>query len=229
MTNDETPPSAPGWEAIDRTVGSLYPSQTPHQFASERPYELDGQAPLPAVTVWSSNAPASWHYVGYGLSELFEKSSPDPTVSGFGIELTLRVPRAPDAERPPVWGATLIQTLGHYVLKRKRGFDSGHTVNLGGPIPGTGVDGCALTGLVCLPDPLLRQIQTPHGQVLFLQIVGLHADELALFGDLELTRQVGALADIDPALMTDPARASWLEDPNLAKILRRYKLGIAID
>lgn len=87
MNDESTPPDAPGWEAIDRAVGMRYPAQVPHQFASSRPYELDGRAPLPAVTVWSSGAPSSWHYVSYGLSELFEKTSPDPSLRPHRTDL----------------------------------------------------------------------------------------------------------------------------------------------
>ena len=226
MSDDSSPPEAPGWTAIDRTVGSLYPGQVPHQFASERPCELDGRAPLPAVTVWSSKAPESWHYVSYGLSELFEKTSPEPSVSGFGIELTLRVPRGEADQHPPLWGVSLIQTLGHYVLSRRKGFDSGHTIHLGSSIDGS--TSSTLTGIVCLPDPLLRQIQTPHGAVLFLQLVGVDERELEVLDGLELEQQVGMLADLDPTCTTDPTRTSWLDDAERAKIVRRYKLGVGI-
>lgn len=229
MSEETTPPDAPGWTAIDQAVGSLYPGQVPHQFASERPYELDGQAPLPAITVWSSKAPESWHFVSYGLSELFEKTSPEPSVSGFGIELTLRVPRGDADPHPPVWGVSLLQTLGHYVLSRRKGFDSGHTIDLEGPIDGSSAPPSALTGIVCLPDPLLRQISTPYGSVLFLQLVGVEARELKVMDELELERQVGLLADIDPSYMTDPRRESWLDHEERAKIVRRYKLGIGLE
>jgi len=229
MSDDTSPPDAPGWSAIDRTVGSLYPGQVPHQFASERPYELDGQAPLPAVSVWSSKAPTSWHYVSYGLSELFEKTSPEPSVSGFGVELTLRVPRGDADPHPPVWGVSLIQTLAHYVLSRRKGFDSGHTIDLGAPIDGSSAPASALTGIVCLPDPLLRQISTPHGSVLFLQLVGVEDRELRVLDALELERQVALLADLDPTYMTDPARSSWIDHEEYSKIVRRYKLGIGLE
>ena len=40
---------APGWEAIDRWVSSKLPAQTPHQFTSKTPYDLDKASPLPAA------------------------------------------------------------------------------------------------------------------------------------------------------------------------------------
>ena len=221
---------APGWDAIDRAVGMVYPGQTPHQFTSRSPYDLDGRSPLPAVTVWEARAPDSWHYVSYGLTELFDKDSPIPDLSGFGIELTLRVPRLEGEQRPPEWGLRLIQMLGHYVLSRKKGFDSGHCVDLGGAITGDPDDATTqLVGLVCAPDPVLRPMDTVHGRVIFMQLVGLTSGELKVFQDLELDAQVGALADLVPSGLTDLRRDSWLEHPELSKVLRRYKLGIGLE
>jgi hypothetical protein len=221
---------APGWAALDRHFQAWFRGVTPHQFTSTRPYELDGHSPLPAVMVWPSDEPRTWLYVGYGLSELFEKSSPLDDTSGFGVELVMRIPRAPlppggslDDEVPPQWPVTLIQMLGHYVLSRRSGFDSGHVIDLGGPIDRGET---ALTAIVCVPDPVVAPLEGPFGRVLFLNLVGLHADELAVVKDLELGAQMGLVVDANPKAITDPARASWLTDEQAAPIVRRYKLGI---
>ena len=76
---------APGWAAIDDALARLYPDQVPHQFASQRAYEPDAESPLPAIAVYEARRPDHWHFVTYGLSELFDKSSADPEVSGFGF------------------------------------------------------------------------------------------------------------------------------------------------
>lgn len=224
---------APGWDAIDRWVSSKLPGQSPpHQFTSKTPYELAKPSPLPAVTVWRTKSPPGWLYVSYGLSELFEKSSDDPDVSGFGFELTLRLPARPDDVTPPVWPLRLLQSLGHHVLKTRKGFDSGHTMNLGAAIVPPGSDGptsCALVGLACVPDPLLGKIDTVNGSLLFLRLFGLAADELDVLAQLELAPLVGCVAELEPLAVTDPTRGSWLADEQKAKILRRYKLGITLE
>lgn len=226
MSDDATPATdAPGWAAIDAATQGRYPGQTPHQFTSQRAYDLDGDNPLPAVTVWASGAPRSWHYVGYGLSELFEKSSPIPDVSGFGIELTARVARG-DEDQPPTWPVRLLQALGHYVLARKKGFDTGHCIDLGGPLDPEGAG--EIRGLVCVPDPILRQIEAPFGRVLFLQLVGLTGDELAAFNDMKTEAIVGAMADLNPSGLTDLGRGSWMADPELRKIVLRYQVNIGL-
>lgn len=219
-------PDAPGWTAIDRTLTSRYPGQVPHQFTSQVAYDLDKQSPLPAVCVWEAGSPKSWHYVTYGLTELFSKESNVPDVSGFGAELTLRLPRNDDDEHPPVWGVKLLQALAHHCFSQGAGFDAGHCVDLGSSIV-AGEDS-ALTGLVCLPDPMLRQIHGPFGSVLFLQLIGLTGDELEAFRAMTLEAKVGAMADLDASGLTDPGRKSWLEDEGTAAVVRRYKLGVGV-
>lgn len=229
------PVKAPGWAALDRALGRVYPGQTPHQFASQRAYDLEGQAPLPAISVYEGQAPAHWHLVSYGLTELFEKSSPDPEHSGFGFELTLRLPRGEDEAAPPGWAIQLLQALGHYVLSGHGPLDSGHVIDLGGPLAPPQREGegpprpSALEGVVCVPDPQLGKIETPFGSVLFLQLFGLTRDELEPMGQWPLERKVGLVTEAYPPLaITDPARGSMREDRRKVTIFRRYELGVMI-
>jgi hypothetical protein len=233
MSADEQIP-APGWDAIDRWVGGHFGAQIPHQFTSQTAYELESPNPLPAVTVWATSAPAGWLYVTYGLSELFDKSSNDPNVSGFGFELSLRLPSAPGADkdaRPPTWPLRLLQSLGAHVLSTGKGFDSGHAINLGASLVPPGSDGpsdCVLTGLICLPDQLLGKIDTVHGSLLFLRLFGVTEDELKILDGLELANLVACIAELSPMAITDPARASHTDDPERTKVLRRYALNIGL-
>lgn len=219
--------NAPGWAAIDAACQRLYPRQVPHQFTSQTAYELDSASPLPAICAWEGRRPDHWHYVTYGLSELFDKSSPDPDISGFGFELTLRTPRAEGETTPPVWPLRALQALGGYVLRTREGFDTGHRADLGGPlVPGQPT---ALTGVVLVPDPLLGKLDGPFGSVLFLQVIGVTADELAAVKRLDHEGVVHLFGELDFHGMTDLSRESYFKDPNRAPILRRYQLGILRD
>ena len=218
---------APGWAAIDAALARLYPRQAPHQYASQTAYDLDAPSPLPAVAVYEGVRPLHWHFVTYGLSELFEKSSEDPNVSGFGFELTMRTPRGADETTPPAWPLRALQGLGRYVLERRQGFDTGHCAELGGSIA-AGLES-ALTCLACVPDPLLGKIVTPFGSLLFLQVVGVTRDELAAMQRLDHEGVVNLLGELDFHGITDPARSSYFTDPNKAPVLRRYQLGVLRD
>ncbi|MEM7159749.1 MAG: suppressor of fused domain protein [Myxococcota bacterium] len=229
------PVHAPGWAAIDRALATIHPGQTPHQLTSQKPYDLEGRSPLPAVVAHEGRGPDHWHLVGYGLTELFEKSSPDPEQSGFGYELTFRIPRTPEQERPPMWAVQLLQMLGHYVLSGHGPFDSGHVIDLGGPLGPTDADpetgttrASALVGVVCVPDPQLGKIDTPHGTVLFLQLFGLTRDELEPMADWTMERKVGLAREAAPFSITDINRTSMRTDRRKSALYRRYELGIMI-
>jgi hypothetical protein len=225
MTDDGQ--DAPGWAAIDDALARLYPRQVPHQFASQRAYEPDAESPLPAIAVYEGRKPDHWHFVTYGLSELFDKSSADPEVSGFGFELTLRTPRAPGETVPPTWPLRALQGLGRYVLGTGQGLDTGHCADLGGSIA-PGIDS-ALTCIACVPDPLLGKIYTPFGSVLFLQVVGVTRDELDAMQRLDHEGVVHLLGELDFHGISDPARSSYFMDPHKAPVLRRYQLGVLLE
>lgn len=226
--DDRYPVEAPGWAAIDRALGRVHPGVVPHQYASRTAYDLEGTAPLPAVAVYEGRGPAHWHYVSYGLSELFEKSSPRADVSGFGFELTLRLPREEGESEPPGWPIRLLQGIGHYVLSGHGELDSGHVIDLGGAlVPGD--RSTLLRGVVCIPDPTLGKIATPHGSLLFLQLYGLAEPEIEVMQQWELGRKVGLVLSASPLAITEPGRALLAEDPKTAFAYRRYALGILVD
>ena len=235
MANDDPnyPLVAPGWKALDQACGRIYPGQVPHQFTSEQAYELDSANPLPAICVWEAEGPPAWHYVTYGLSELFEKSSPRPEISGFGFELSFRLPRTPQHQRPPNWPLRVLQGIGNYVMNGHGQLDTGHVMDLGGPIMGAEESALAtaLEGVICVPDSVLGQggkLDTPHGSVLFLLLVGLTREEITSLDGWDLARKVGLIHDITQGGMTEPNRAPWREDPRRVTTLRRYEMKILI-
>lgn len=230
--------SAPGWEALDAAMLSLYPhSGEPHQFTSQRPYDPKAPHPLPAITVFeapgSAHRPAYWHYLSYGLSELFEKTTDDQELSGFGFELSLALPRevSPSGEsvpaQPPIWGINLISALASYVLREQEGFDSGHCVDLGRPLDGSTPDPQKLSGCLCVPDPQLSQIQSPFGRVVILRLIGLDPEEIKVVKSLELAAQVSLIKEIEPLGLTSMQRSPWIQDPQKQKIWNRYRLGLS--
>jgi hypothetical protein len=223
--DDHYPVNAPGWAAIDHVLSRLYPGQVPHQFASKTAYDLDSTSPLPAISVCEGRGPDHWHYVTYGLTELFEKTSSRVDVSGFGFELTLRLPRRPDDDRPPVWALRLLQGLGGFVLAGHGPLDTGHVVDLGGPLD---ADDSGLTGVVLVPDPQLGKVDGPHGSILFLAVFGLAPDEVEAMQAWDLRRKVGLVAEVEPLAITDPTRPPLREDRRAAPIFRRYATGILV-
>lgn len=232
--DERYPVEAPGWRAIDGALAVLYRDAQPHQFASRTPYDLESTTPLPAITVYEAAGegaePAHWHYVTYGLSELFEKTSPQADVSGNGYELTFRLPREQTGE-PPRWPLYLLHGIGGAVLSGSAALDTGHVVDLGDPLvpealAPPGAAPTALRGVLCVPDPRLGKIGTPYGSLLFLSLFGVTADEMEALQAWPMKHKVGLVADVAPLAITRPDRTTYRDDPRTAPAFRRHALGM---
>ncbi len=196
MADDE----APGWAAIDAALSAATGGAEPLHWATGNLPDQDGAYGLNAYPL-----DGHWLLITLGLSELFSKVTDDAYVSGWGIELTLRTPRAPADEAPPGWALNLLNKLGAYVYSSGRVFEPGHRMDPGGPV--TGQEGTRLTGLVFAADPLVPEISTPFGGVDLIAVVGVTADELAAAREAaDASDVIASLRAVDSLLVTDPAR-----------------------
>lgn len=109
--------SAPGWDAIDHALAGLYPQQQPRHYGTLISYRLGGNDPLQGISAyWREQPLPHWHFVTYGLSELYAKESEDLDHSGWGFELTFRLAAEPSDE-PPVWVMNMLQESGPLCLR----------------------------------------------------------------------------------------------------------------
>jgi len=210
---------APGWLAIDRAADALYHAEPPFHIGTKVRWGMGGPDPLDGVSVYVNEGPPDhWHYVTYGLSELYEKESEDAEVSGWGLEFTLRVARGADTTAPPNWAWSFLQNLARYTFETGDIFWPNHTLNLNGPIA-LGSD-TAIRAAAFTEDPQLGTIQTPNGRVDFVQIVGLTLDEYRAMKDWSTEGVLQALREANPMLVTDLARHSVLDNPETARVVR---------
>jgi hypothetical protein len=186
MSLNLDPVLSSGWHAIDVALAKCYPGANAAHFAAPLPLAFGGSDPLNAVSAYDvmplesepsssstdkngvdtepsasedETAPSShhWHFVTYGFSELFEKSSSnDPEVSGYGFELTMRLACndtrkiakktnhsnslavqasvAPPLNACPIWAVEFLQSLARYVFSTNTKFDVGHHLCLNGTL-----------------------------------------------------------------------------------------------
>ena len=166
----EENPSAPGWEAIDAAFARLYPPERKRHWAHNgvhRMHDLNNppENPLEGVNIY--DAGTFWHYVGLGLSDLFAKESKGEW-SGFGYELTLRVKKQEGEAEPPFWPINLLFNLARIPFTGKH-LASGHTLKTG-PLD---IDSDSkTTALLVLRDPAFEVLETPHGKLEFLLLLG---------------------------------------------------------
>ncbi|SEL57982.1 suppressor of fused domain protein [Streptacidiphilus jiangxiensis] len=207
MNKNHEDEAAPGWDAIDAALARLYPGQDPRHVGYTPSPELGGTG-LNGCSAYAADG--HWHYVSYGLSELFEPGpEDDPEWSGWGFELTLRVRRG-DETQAPGWPFAILQRLATHVNTRRVLLEPGHRIDMGRPATGhpdlPDAPPTGLTVYALLEDPQLGTIGTPHGRVVFLQVVGVSAAEKEEMLQAGTETVLARLAAADPLLVTDPAR-----------------------
>lgn len=205
--------TAPGWDAIDAALRRIHPDVEPLHYGTVLKWRLGGPDPLDGISFYPRDD--HWHIVSYGMSELYTKESDVHEESGWGFEFTFRVARDKDEADPPVWAANLLQNLARYVFKSGNTFAPGHHMDLNGPISLAEPD-TAIRAIVFADDPELGVIDTPHGQLRFLQIVGLTLDEYAAVERWDAAKVVDILRPYLPLLITDLRRSGLGEDPGVA-------------
>ncbi|KAH0623798.1 hypothetical protein JD844_006925 [Phrynosoma platyrhinos] len=168
----------PGLHGIYGECRRLYPEQpNPLQVTAILKYWLGGPDPLDYVSMYrnlgspTQNVPEHWHYVSFGLSDLYgdnrvhEFTGPDGP-SGFGFELTFRLKRETGESAPPTWPAELMQGLARYVFQSENTFCSGDHVSWHSPLDNSE---SRIQHMLLTEDPQMQPVQTPFGIVTFLQ------------------------------------------------------------
>ncbi len=212
---DEDEGSTVGWDTLDAALAKLYGDVNPAHWGTLVPYALGGDDPLHGVSAYAAGgAKPHWHYVTYGFTDLFEKETDDPEVSGFGFELTFRLARSAADTTPPTWPIGMLQNLARYVFKTGNVFAPGHHMDANGPIC---LDSeTALRAIAFTTDPELPAQRSPHGGFELVQIVGITLDELEALQAWNTESFLELARTRDPQLVTDLARTSWLSDGRFA-------------
>jgi suppressor of fused len=213
----DPPGSAPGWEAIDAALTPIYRSREPRHWGSIVRWRLGGPDPLDGLSAYEAGKPPHWHYITYGLSELYRKESDDPATSGWGFELTFRLARGSEDD-PPDWVWSFLQGLARYVFETGNVFAQGHHMDLHGPIalahPET-----AIRAIAFARDPQLPGITTSHGVLDFVQVVGLTIDEYEAAQDWNTDALLDVIRQSNRLLITDLSRGSVLGDGDVARLV----------
>lgn len=79
-----------GWDAITEACERIYPEQkAPKHYGTIISWQLGGNDPLDGISIYEGED--YWHFVTYGLSELYEKESENKEISGYGMEFTFKL------------------------------------------------------------------------------------------------------------------------------------------
>ncbi|MGN8059130.1 suppressor of fused domain protein [Pedobacter sp. 22163] len=207
-----TTEDTPGWQAIDDQLEKIYGNTEPRHYPPlcGIHYAAGGTDPIDGISVYdSSHQTFHRHMISYGMSELYyneEKAGGE--FSRWGFEFTFRLAPFKDDENDPIWAINVMNNLARYVFSSGKWFEENHFIPANGPIRLN--TETAITGFVFALDPELGKMDTPHGEVSFLQLVGITNAEVE---DLKKSPTIGAVQELieklkkdNPLLITDLTR-----------------------
>ena len=204
---------APGWDAVTAAAERRYGPNTERHYGPlcGLHFAAGGTDPIDGASVYDApGPPAHRHLISYGLSDLYyAPEHAERELSGWGYEFTMRiVPFPGDADRDPLWAVQIMNNLARYTYESGRWFEPYHWLPAGGPIR-LSTD-TRLTGLALVPDPELGTIDTPHGELQFLQLVGLTQAEVERLSADPTAEHVAEVVEGlragNPLLVTDLGR-----------------------
>ena len=205
---------APGWNAIDSRVKSIYPNQEPMHWGTVVSYILGGPDPLDGISAYrcTDGGIPHLHFVTYGYTSLYyDEESVGADYSRFGFEMTFRLASSLPPEEQPIWTCNLLQNLARYVYSSGKFFAAGHWIPANGPIRAE--SNTDIVGLVFVDDKTLEAIDSPHGRVEFVQGFGITQTEIDRLIAKETTVDeiIKPHLDINPLLVTDLSRKDGLD------------------
>ena len=201
------PENTEGWDSIEAEFFRVYPNQVnPKHYAPLIKWKFGGPDPLDGISVY--DAGEYWHFVTFGLTELYKKEKENPAVSGFGFEFTYKLKKGcyDDEEAEIKAACALLQQLGKLVIVDKAIIKPNEYLYTGQT---EGVDSkgrSKITGFITMPDSTVNIINTPNGKVEFLQLIGVTDSELKMV--MEKKINVRELYGEIPSDVTDYMRAA---------------------
>ena len=171
--------NAQGWDAITKECERVYPDQkNPKHYGTLIKWQLGGNDPLDGISIYDGGD--YWHFVTYGLSELYDKETDDKAVSGYGMEFTFKLKKDnyedEEAEIKCICG--ILQSIARITFTKGEVFAPYEYLYTGQT---QGIDTkmqSNITGFITIPDKELRAISTPNGRVEFVEFIGATDAEL---------------------------------------------------
>ncbi len=201
-----------GWLAIDEQVDKIYHNVEPRHYAPPLHFALGGKDPIDGTSIYDSEKQEFHrHLISYGMSELYyNEQAVGGEFSKWGFEFTFRLKPFDEDEDDPLWVIEVMNNLARYVYESQNWFEEYHFIPANGPIRTETKKPVDIVGLIFVTDPELGKIKTPHGEVTFLQMVGITSKELERLKANPKIEEVKKLADemrkTNPLLITDLTR-----------------------
>ena len=176
-----------GWDSITDACEKIYPTQkNPKHYGTLINWKFGGNDPLEGISIYDGGE--YWHFVTYGLSELYDKETDDKNISGYGMEFTFKLKKDnyenEEAEIKCICG--ILQSIARITFTKGEIFNSYEYLYTGQT---QGIDTkmeSNITGFITIPDKEIDSIITPNGKVDFVEFIGATNDELLALKNKEL-------------------------------------------
>ena len=188
---------AVGWQAIEKEFQRVYPGQdNPKHYGTLIKWVLGGKDPLDGISIYDGGS--YWHFVSFGQTEIYEKETETPDISGYGYELTFKLKKDEyedeEAEIRNICG--ILQMIARLTFTKGEIFQPFEFIYTGQT---TGIDAkqkSNLTGFITVKDPTVETIDTPNGRVEFLELIGMTDAELKTLSNvgsvMEIYKKLGS-------------------------------------
>lgn len=177
-----------GWDSIQNTLEKLYPDQEPkHHYASLIKWRLGGNDPLDGISIYDGGD--YWHFITFGLSELYEKESDNNDISGYGMEFTFKLKKDnyEDEEGELKCVCGILQSIARITFTKGEIFQPYEYLYTG---QAEGIDTkmkSNITGFITVPETKVQETDTPNGKVTFVEFIGVTDNELQKIMNNEIT------------------------------------------
>lgn len=184
--NDDEEVNTAGWDAITNAFEDIYPVLKNH-YGTLISWQFGGNDPLEGISIYDGGD--YWHFVTYGLSELYDKESDDEEYSGFGMEFTFKLKKDhyEDEESELKCICGILQAIARITFNNGEIFMPYEYLYTGQT---QGIDTkmqSNITGFITIPDKNVKPLQTPNGKVEFVDFIGATDSELIAIQNKELT------------------------------------------
>ncbi len=201
-----------GETAIERALLAAHPGAQPLRFANPTPGKHDLAGGL-AILV--EEPVPHWLVVSRGFTELEDKVEEDPDVSGWGFELTCRLPvRSQDHDFG--WVLSWMQNIADYLADNATFLEPYHHMPM---YPATSED--EIAAIVFVDDIELAPTESRNGRLTFLQMVGLTSGEYEALQSWNGPSLVDLIHARDPLFLMDVERKTYLREEAFARAVEQ--------
>jgi hypothetical protein len=170
---------APGWDAIDKVFEKLYPGQKPAHYGTTltKRAVFGGDQYIDGYSIYQSHNGYK-HLLTYGMTELYTNEEAfGGEWSGWGYEMTIKLKESSNEDC--MWAIDMLSNLARYTYTQKRFFEPLQFIAGNGTSLRIGTES-AITALLTVNDTEVNGIDTIHGRVDFIQLVGITQRELEI-------------------------------------------------